>query len=120
MKISGDPEGAEDGNPHEVDPPSEESGKKTKAKDDNPKKKRTPRKPKVTKDDQNEGVGNAVSQDDETQEDPVETQTTKVKKAAKSVTEPVVKEGASAVLSDAEITPEADKKPRRRGWWSRG
>jgi len=119
-KISGDPEGAEDGNTHEVDPPSEESGKKTKAKDDKPKKKRTPRKPKVTKDDQNESVENAVSSDGETQEDPVETRTTKVKKAAKSVTEPVVEEGASAVLSEAEITPEADKKPRRRGWWSRG
>ena len=119
-KISGDPERAEDGNTHEVDPPSEESGKKTKAKDDKPKKKRTPRKPKVTKDDQNESVENAVSSDGETQEDPVETRTTKVKKAAKSVTEPVVEEGASAVLSEAEITPEADKKPRRRGWWSRG
>ena len=119
-KISGDPERAEDGNTHEVDPPSEESGKKTKAKDDKPKKKRTPRKPKVTKDDQNESVENAVSSDGETQEDPVETRTSKVKKAAKSVTEPVVEEGASAVLSEAEITPEADKKPRRRGWWSRG
>jgi len=118
--ISGDPEGAEDGNTHEVDPPSEESGKKTKAKDDKPKKKRAPRKPKVTKDDQNESVENAVSSDSETREESVETQQTKVKKAAKSVAEAVVEEGASAVVSEAEITPEADKKTRRRGWWSRG
>ena len=118
--ISGDPEGAEDGNTHEVDPPSEESRKKTKAKDDKPKKKRAPQKPKVTKDDQNESVENAVSSDSETREESVETQQTKVKKAAKSVAEAVVEEGASAVVSEAEITPEADKKTRRRGWWSRG
>jgi len=118
--ISGDPQGAEDGNTHEVGSPSEESGKKTKAKDDKPKKKRAPRKPKVTKDDQNESVENAVSSDSETREDSVETQQAKVKKAVKSVEEAVVEEGASAVVSEAEITPEADKKTRRRGWWSRG
>jgi len=74
----------------------------------------------VTKDDQNESVENAVSSDSETREGSVEIQQTKVKKAAKSVAEAVVEEGASAVVSEAEITPEADKKTRRRGWWSRG
>ncbi len=89
---------------------AEASGKKSE--DERPKKKRASRKPKASKTEELKGLAGDVNADEGKLE--------AVKPEASANAESALEAGEAAEVSQTLENQETEKKPRRRGWWSRG